>query len=53
MEYIILTDSRSDALAGDVTWHLSQGWELVGGVSLSVAPGGWTSYAQAMKKDSK
>jgi vacuolar-type H+-ATPase subunit E/Vma4 len=50
MDYIILQDSRSETLAYEVTYKMQEGYKPVGGVSVSVAPGGWTLFAQAMVK---
>jgi len=53
MEYIILQDSRSEQLALEVTYKMTEGYVPVGGVSVGVAPGGWTLFAQAMMKEVK
>ena len=50
MDYIILQDTRSATLAYEVTDKMKEGYVPVGGVSVGVAPGGWTLFAQAMVK---
>ncbi len=37
MQYTVLTDCDQDGLSAQVDEHLGQGWELVGGVSVT----GW------------
>lgn len=51
MDYIILQDSQSKSLAYEVLEKMKEGYKPVGGVSVSVAPGGWTLFAQAMIKE--
>ena len=48
--YIILQDTRSETLAYEVAAKMEEGYTPVGGVSVGVAPGGWTLFAQAMIK---
>lgn len=48
--YIILQDTRSETLAYEVAAKMEEGYMPVGGVSVGVAPGGWTLFAQAMVK---
>ena len=48
--YIILQDTRSETLAYEVADKMKEGYVPQGGVSVSVAPGGWTLFAQAMVK---
>jgi hypothetical protein len=48
MDYIILQSTKSNDLAYDVREKLSEGWTLQGGVSVGVAPGGWTLFTQAL-----
>jgi len=48
--YIILQDTRSETLAYEVAAKMEEGYVPVGGVSVGVAPGGWTLFAQAMVK---
>jgi hypothetical protein len=51
MDYIILQDTSSKSLAYEVTDKMAEGYKPVGGVSVGVAPGGWTLFAQAMIKE--
>ena len=53
MDYIILQDTRSETLAYEVADKMTEGYVPQGGVSVSVAPGGWTLFAQAMVKEVK
>ena len=53
MDYIILQDTRSDSLAYEVTAKIAEGYTPMGGVSVAVAPGGYTLFAQAMVKEAK
>ena len=48
--YIILQDTRSETLAYEVTAKMAEGYKPQGGVTVGVAPGGWTLFAQAMVK---
>lgn len=48
--YIILQDTRSETLAYEVSAKMEEGYTPIGGVTVSVAPGGWTLFAQAMVK---
>jgi hypothetical protein len=53
MQYIILQDTSSESLAYEVTQKIAEGWQPVGGVSLGLAPTGWTLFAQAMTKEAE
>ena len=53
MEYIVLQESSSDKLTSEVRDYISQGWVPQGGASVSIAPGGWTLFVQAMVKEVK
>jgi hypothetical protein len=56
MQYIVISSSDEETFNKIVSDHLNEGWELVGGVSISVDrygnPNDWTGvhnvYAQAM-----
>lgn len=51
-DYIILQDPRSETLAYEVSEAIKAGYLVVGGVSVAVAPGGWTLFCQALVKSS-
>jgi hypothetical protein len=53
MQYIILQDTSSESLAYEVTEKMAEGFQPVGGVSVGMAPGGYTLFAQAMVKEAK
>ena len=48
MEYIIVQAGRDGELMAEVTKRMTEGFTLVGGVSLAVNSTGWVIYAQAM-----
>lgn len=53
MRYIVLCDNSTDGLVSQVADHLSGGWQLQGGVSVSPIddakyPRGTLLYSQAM-----
>ena len=50
--YIVLQESSSDKLMSEVNMAIEAGYLVVGGVSVSIAPGGWTLFCQALVKSS-
>lgn len=50
MEYIVVFGDGKPEFEKDVTSYLCQGWELVGGVSISPAHSYGRKYAQALVK---
>lgn len=55
MTYIIETNKDPDKLAKEVTFKLSLGWKLVGGVSVATSISGsgthYMCYCQALQSD--
>ena len=51
--YIVLEETSARRLAGLVNHYMSQGYALVGGVSVAAHAGGWLTFAQAMVKEAK
>ena len=53
MRYDVLRNPSLDDLIGFVNKRLVGGWELEGGISIGVLPGGNRVYMQAMTKESE
>ena len=50
MKYIVVQESSADKMAREVNDMIAEGYVPQGGMSLSIAPGGWTLFCQAMVK---
>jgi hypothetical protein len=48
--YIVIQESSSDKLAWEVNDKMTEGYVPLGGMCVSIAPGGWTLFCQAMVK---
>jgi riboflavin synthase alpha subunit len=51
--YIVIDESSSRRVAELVNHYIKQGYVPVGGISVAVAPGGWSTFVQAMIKEAK
>lgn len=51
--YIVIDESSATKVAELVNYYMEQGYTPVGGISVAVAPGGWSTYVQAMVKEAK
>jgi len=48
--YIVIDESSATLVAEQVNYYMAQGYVPVGGIAVSIAPGGWMMWAQAMVK---
>jgi Domain of unknown function (DUF1737) len=48
--YIVIDESSATKVAEKVNYYMVQGYVPVGGIAVSIAPGGWMMWAQAMVK---
>lgn len=50
MEYRLVEDTNKEQFLGFIDYLIDQGWELQGGISITLTESNQRLYAQAMKK---